>query len=323
MSMGMMEQQDEITDSPRSSDQLTGTTFEVGSEQGAHEEGNGKQAPPCPLPRRVSGIAVIIIIIVLAVICFPLCFILFYELQKNEIEIVDGIPKIPTLSLTGGYWPNSAIFTLFLHIYSFLSIILFSMVAEIYAKRIENLPAETDKGRRTQLYVANGALYWLAMIFSLFLLLTGTVVITESEVIHAVIAIIMFVAGVCHIAVYTFTLGLLRVVETDNRICRVVLDSNIAESLDKSIGLRWQFAAFLLAVPVNVAALLTGFIVGLSCGQEDLDCLALSVQMVVVVEYTTATALLLYVVGFLYAPEMHHTYCQVLAETEKKQGQVR
>ena len=93
MSMGIMEQLDEIADSPRSSDQLAGIFFEVESELGAQEEGgNGK---PCPLPRRVSGMAVIIIIIVLAIICFPLCFILFYELQENEIKMVDGIPQIP------------------------------------------------------------------------------------------------------------------------------------------------------------------------------------------------------------------------------------
>lgn len=306
----MLEESSSIEESPRSSENLTDVFFEVESEPGSEE---GTSFQPCGLCR-VSGVAIIFTILILAVICFPLCFILFYESQDGKIEVKMGVQTLPTLSLTGGYWPNSAIFTLFLHIYSFLSIILFSMVTNIFARRIESLHTEKDKG---PLLVANKTLFVLAMVFSLFLLLTGTIVVVESNIIHAVVAIIMFVAGVLHICVFTFTIGHIRAADRGGTL--VVLGNNFAESLDKSIGLRWQFAAFLLAVPVNVVALLTGFIVGLSCGLEDAGCLAFSVQVVVVVEYTTALALLLYIVGFLYIPEMSQTFCQVVAGPERKQ----
>ena len=249
---------------------------------------------------------IILTILLLAVLSFPLCFILFYVLHDSEIQVKRGVSQLPTLSLTGAFWPNSAIFTLFMHIYSFLSIILFSMVADVFARRIDRLSSEMDKKR---LMAVNNSLFVLGVVFSLFLMLTGTVIVVKSEITHAIVAIIMFVAGVLHICTFTFTIGLVR--EADGT--RVEKDSNIIESLDKSLGLRWQFAAFLLAVPVNVVALLTGFIVGRSCDEE--DCAALSVQMFVVVEYTTATALFLYVIGFLYVPEMHQTYCQIASGT--------
>ena len=155
----MLEESTSIEESSRSSDYLTGAFLEVESERGC-EEGS-----PSPCCLRVSGLAVIVTILLLAAISFPLCFVLFYEVQVDEVQVKRGVSQLPTLSLTGAYWPNSAIFTLFMHIYSFLSIILFGMVGDIFARRIERLDSEIDK---KHLMVANNSLFVLGVIFSLF-----------------------------------------------------------------------------------------------------------------------------------------------------------
>ena len=121
-------------------------------------------------------------------------------------------------------------------------------------------------------------------------MLTGTVIVVKSEITHAIVAIIMFIAGVLHICTFTFTIGLIREAGSDDT--RLVKDNSLIESLDNSLGLRCIFGSLLLAVPVNVVALLTGFIVGRSCDEE--ACIALSVQMIVVIEYNTAAALFIY-----------------------------
>ena len=254
----------------------------------------------------ISGFALIITTVVLGALFFPACFALYFELHAAEETVyVFGIPQIPTLSLTGAFWPSSAIFTLFMHIYAGLSFLIFSMITEIYSARIAQSSSLSKKQKRS-LTIINRVLYYLGVVFSLFLVLTGTILISRAEIAHAIVAIIMFIAGVLHICIFTWTLGLLGHEGADGEETETNegKNTNFPQILRKYVGLRWWFTAFLLAVPFNVIALLVGFAVGMTCGKTSEKCRALGVQMVVVVEYTTAIALFLYVVGFLYVPEM-------------------
>ena len=230
---------------------------------------------------KLSGFDLIWTILALSIALFPLCFILFYVLNTDSIIYISGIPQLPTLSLTGGYWPEVGIFTFLLHSFAVLSFLIFSMISEVLHEKLRSsnncLLSRFEKKRRA-LRVINVVLYWVGVSFSIAICITGSIPVTIAPISHAVFAIIMFVLGCAHILIFKFSFGL-------DGVFRDVSQNFM------------HLAAVILAVPVNIAALVTAGLVRSSC--LDLECKEFSVQIVVIVEYITAIALLLYVGGLL------------------------
>lgn len=246
------------------------------------------------LQLKVSGFALIWAILVLSVVLFPLCFLLFYLLNSEGVVYVRGVPQLPTLSLTGGYWPEMGIFTLLLHLFAFLSFFIFTMIAEQLREELKsanNCLTDGWKTQRSVLQRINVSLYWIGISFSIAIFITGSIPVTIAPITHAVFAILMFVLGCSHIIIYKFSFGL-------GGVFRKRIGQNY-----------WHLSAFVLVVPVNILALIAAGVAGGTCSET--ECVEFSTQMVVIVEYVTALALLLYVAGFFELVELKETYLTI------------
>ena len=245
------------------------------------------------VPRlKVSGFQLIWTILALSIILFPLCFALFYALNSDGIVYIRGIPQLPTLSLTGGYWPELGVFTTLLHLFAFLSFFIFSMISEVLQEKLDSSNdclLDRWKFRRTEFQRINSCLYWIGISFAIAIFITGSIPVTIAPISHAIFAILMFVLGCAHIIIYTFSYGL----GVFHGVCQNY----------------WHLTAFILVVPVNVAALVASFVARATCSEQ--ECIEFSIQMVVIVEYITALGLLLYVSGFMEMVELKDTFLTI------------
>ncbi len=259
---------------------------------GMNDEVMSKLDPP---HLSVSGFTLITTIITLSVVLFPLCFILFYTLNMDGIVYVRGVPQLPTLSLTGGYWPELGVFTFLLHSFAILSFFIFSMVSEVLREKLRSdcLLSRFKKRRRT-FRVINVVLYWIGVLFAITICVTGSIPVTIQPTIHAIFAIIMFILGCAHILIFKFSFGL----------------EGVFSGVNQNY---WHLTAVILVAPVNAAALITAAVVASTC--VDIECNEFSIQMVVIVEYITAVALLLYVAGFFEMRELKETYLTIQLPT--------
>jgi len=243
----------------------------------------------------LTGNDVITAIEATAIVTFTLSFVLFYVLHNDNVPILFGVEQLPTLSLTGGYLPERIIFSMGLAIFAFWSLTLFPMIYVLYREKIDNLLDGERTPEKPDLHKINDVLLVIGVIFSCLLLLTGAVPITVAETTHAVLAILMFITGVVHLLLFVLTL---------------------APRFPNTRQQGWQVGAALIAAPVNVLALIASFVTLAFCDSR--DCRELAAQMVVVVEYTTVVALLMYLEGFR-TREMGRTFLltqqrQVVAE---------
>jgi hypothetical protein len=232
----------------------------------------------------ISGFAWATAIVVSSLVIFPVCFVLFYEEHSAEIIYIGGYPQLPTLSLTGGYRPGMELFTDLLHFFAVCAFFLLSMVSEAYEVKLKQRTWSESDNEQDSLVIANSILYWLTIIFSVTLWFTGSIPVTIYPTMHAIFAIVSFLSGCFHIIIFKFTLGLPDTFQ------------------DTPAQNYWHLCAFLLTVPVNVTALITSWLVGMTCTEP--ACFEFALQMVIVVEYVTALALLLYVAGFYQIPEV-------------------
>lgn len=222
--------------------------------------------------------------IIISSVVFPLCFLLFYLLHANEATLtVNGYYQIPTLSLTGGFFPEQAIFTGGLYIFAILSATFFTILYDTYCILIKESANPIVVKANTWYVQANYALLIVGYVFSALLFIVGSIPITQAEYTHAVLAILMFVVGSFHVLFFYFAIGLQAFVNVERN--------------------KWHFAAVILIVPVNffllvLAGLLYLVVLPTKYQETRRDILIAANQATVITEYTTVIALLLYIEGF-------------------------
>jgi len=191
-----------------------------------------------------SGNAILSITWCVFVITFSITFALFFSLHSGkELEFYD-VKQIPTISLTGSYMPELVILTSGLHIFAFLSLYFFTILWRVYHSKILRLQVEysdeTSEHVETQSerYVAtvntaekccysacacfcksaaaytpvelqgiNDGLWWVGVVFSVSMFLTGSVPMMLQMHLHGACAFVMFVAGVVHVCIFTLTIA--------------------------------------------------------------------------------------------------------------------
>jgi len=148
----------------------------------------------------------------------------------------------------------------------------------------------------------NDGLWWVGLVFSLAMFLTGSVPMLLQMHLHGAFAFIMFAAGVAHVCVFSLTIA---------KRCRLrylpFFSSGSSSSSANSaacLGVfgvthrqkNWHRTSFYMAIPLNLLLLVSAGVVFSAC--KELHCTEFSVQTAVVCEYVTALALLFYLEGF-------------------------
>ena len=234
-----------------------------------------------------------------SLLVFGICMLLFMLLTPDEMFYVLGVKQIPTLSLSGAFQPMEAIFTLGLQWLSVMSAILFFLIWQKNKRHILILqflqpPPFTRLMvcccfacplQGPQLHRVNTFLLGLGLGFSFFMALVGATPLSLNELGHGTVAILMFVLGVFHVILHFHSLRHL--------YAHLPLQDGKGREIDSKRHLQVSALAYFMVLPLNVFIIIIVFITFVSC--SSLDCRDFVVQMLVVLEFTTAIGLIAYV----------------------------
>jgi len=246
-----------------------------------------------------SGNALITALISWSLLVFGICMLLFMLLTPQEMFYVLGVKQIPTLSLSGAYQPMEAIFTLGLHWLSVMSAILFFLIWQKNKRHIRKLQSlEPPPFTRLmvcccfacplegpQLDRVNTVLLGLGLGFSFFMALVGAIPLSLNELGHGTVAILMFILGVFHVVLHFHSLRQL--------YAHLPQEDGKGREVDSQRHQQVSALAYFLVLPLNILIIVIVFITFVSC--SSLECRDFVVQMLVVLEFTTAIGLIVYV----------------------------
>lgn len=251
---------------------------------------------PFPL---ISGSTIISAIIICPSIFIPLNFTLYYLFNSDDYYEVSGVRQIPTISLTGADYPASVFFAYGLHLESLLFGIFFLMLYRKIQRLVDSQVQDNTHSvksesclylldtllcRRLNLfceYNRNNVLKWnrycvvTGLVASFSMSVVGSIGLNVNETAHSFFAFVMFMGGIFHMI-----LGYLK-------IYRFLLPNSKRRVIQLAI---------ILAIPMNIIILFIAAMIYGLC--TDYYCRAVSVDLLPVVEFTTMTALLIYVCGF-------------------------
>ena len=150
-------------------------------------------------------------------------FTLFFSLHSHKQYIISGVRQIPTISLTGGYLPESMILTAGLHMQAFLLFILLQFIYHRY--KVKNVSCNVRdvyfesvlkyrhgvRGFFISCLLSSSPLsidtwnvigYRVGICTCLFLFLTGTVSVEEYSFVHGTFAALMFLSAIVLMIIY-------------------------------------------------------------------------------------------------------------------------
>jgi hypothetical protein len=232
-------------------------------------------------------------------------FSIFFALHADEMYLVEGVRQIPTISLSGAFMPESIFLTLGLHVQAALFILLLNSIYHVYSVKCdagaqENSEASTyfsglaDESRGCCTCVNcllfshniaavrfwNVTAYWIGIACSIFLALTGSVSVGYYPNVHGTCAVLMFLTGIVVMIVYH---------------CKVCRPFMVAAPSQRR-GLILQYVALSILIPFSILMLILDIVVSSTCSSK--SCLSYSVNITVVLEFTTVISLLLFVESF-------------------------
>lgn len=225
-------------------------------------------------------------------------FTLFYLLHPHTGYIVDGQRQIPTISLTGSYFPGNLIFTFGLHVAAIYVAYVFTAVYVSYENKFENIEEDLVKAVNPNLFFFcksniknksslrkwNLRMLRVGLTSAFFMALVGTCSLTINEKLHGTLAFIMFICAVVHMFGFY---------------------NNIHRYLGVPRGrVLMHHVACVICVPFNMLMYIVAFLINLNCSSD--PCKKLAVDMGPIVEFTTVIALSLYIIQF--SPDIENTY---------------
>lgn len=223
---------------------------------------------------------------------FFTCFVLFFTLHPHTGYIVHGERQIPTLSMTGAYYPGSIIFTLGLHVAAVYVAYVFTAVYVAYEGKFDDIaedavtvPAvnpnlacvcKSEVKDKASLRKWNLRMLRVGLTSATLMGLVGSVSLKTSFSLHSVLAFLMFACAVVHMVAFY------------NNIHRYTGVS--------AWRIKLHHLAVFICIPFNVMAYLVAGVVVLTCDSD--VCWRFAVDLMPVVEFTTVVALAIYVVQF-------------------------
>jgi hypothetical protein len=214
------------------------------------------------------------LILTIGIVTTISCFIIFYLMHSEKRYIIHGVRQLPTLSLTGSYFPANIIFTYGLHSMSFLFFGFFGAVFLVYEEKIAKMRMPKDDNAR--LCFRNKLLFYLSVMFSILMSLVGSISLEINSFIHGTVAFLMFVTICVHMLV--FYIGVTRHVRISDIKIRLI-----------------RFALFLY-IPFNIGVVLLLGLILLLCDSD--SCWSFVVNMQPCLEFSTIAAIMIYMLSF-------------------------
>lgn len=225
-------------------------------------------------------------------------FIIFFAMREKKRYHYHGVTQMPTISLTGSYYPSNIIFTLGLHL---MALFLAHFITSLYITcdtELRSGKAEVSASSLSTLHHWNIRLWRIGIACAIFLALTGSVALTMNEGVHSTFAFLMFLCAILHMYVYYY---------------------KYMKHVDHHDILQTQLVqlAMFIVLPLNFIIMLIAFLVHISC--TSYSCTAFVVHAQPLMEFTTVIGLSLYI--YVLRSEVD-SYCIVLAPSNAVQLRV-
>lgn len=272
----------------------------------------------------LSGEVVLNCAIATPLITSTTTFIMFFSIHQGKLYDIGGVRQTPTLSLTGGYDPESIIFTYGMHLSAIFAAVLFVCIY-MEMKNINKQLVLPHRDRYFEQTRSHWLYSWvlatsrqsvnrwlrvcliLSLMTSMLLSLVGSVSVAIHDAIHSVLATFMFLFGI--VMMVCFHLLVCRPLcknasEFVNNTAIVSSQQQQQPQPPAVRGLRerearmlWvQLLALFVCVPLNALIIIAAWIVNRTC--DSMTCTRFYVHSSPCLEYTVVLSFLLFMESF-------------------------